>query len=775
MNRFILLIAFLSIYLTSFSQSTGAVTLTTSWTNASGNQTSTLYAYVPTDYNSANTYSLIIGFPGQGYSYQEWGQQVLSSYGELREYMDSYYGNVIVVSPVAPSFPDPNGSYGNDALDYGIIEAVTQKMSEYYNIGDVYVQGFSVGGRIAVHQALHSAANIKGLIAHSPAVCDETIEFANSTGLLACTTANDQVGSDPNWGEKAFAPGCYQNPNDVSQSFWGRANYVKDEINTYGGDAIYVVNPYVGHAVPSQTQVKQCWDHVSQVISTTDPVANFTASSTNIYVGESVTFTDASQEGSSALTSWEWTFEGGTPSSYTGQTPPAITYNTVGTYTVELTVTNSDGYTDTKTVTNYITVSEEPLGAWIEQASGFSTPSRGITNFSIVDANTIWALAYDGSGNNANVQEFTKTTNGGDSWGPGTIDVGNSTLGIAMIHARSATKAYIAAYKTNTGTQGIYVTTDGGSTWTRQTSADYQSSTSFTNVVYFWNDNDGFCMGDPVNGEFELYTTTNGGSTWTAVNGDNIPNPLSGEYGYTGQYDAVGNDIWFTTNKGRLYHSSDKGYTWTVSQTPVSDFGGQTVSAVFDFKDSNNGIIIDNSGNVYKTTDGGQNWTSVSITGNVFTLGVDWIDGTNTIFSAGGNPAGSSYSTDGGMTWTTIDSEQHIGVEFLNENVGFSGYFNTDATTQGIWKWQPNTPTNVSTTDLSTDINIYPNPTKEKITVTNVNNAYISIFDLSGRLLLSKSANSNNVIFNLSSLNTGTYILKIVNKNNVTVRKIIKK
>ena len=120
---------------------------------------------------------------------------------------------------------------------------------------------------------------------------------------------------------------------------------------------------------------------------------------------------------------------------------------------------------------------------WVEQATGFATASRGIRNISIVDANTVWACAYDGSGSNANVQEFTKTVDGGGTWTPGTIDVGNTTLGIAMIHGRSATKAYVVAFDQGAGTQGIYVTEDGGVTWSRQTTADYQGSTSFSNVV----------------------------------------------------------------------------------------------------------------------------------------------------------------------------------------------------------------------------------------------------------------------------------------------------
>ena len=50
-------------------------------------------------------------------------------------------------------------------------------------------------------------------------------------------------------------------------------------------------------------------------------------------------------------------------------------------------------------------------------------------------------------------------------------------------------------------------------------------SSSFANVVYFWDENTGFAQGDPINGEFELYVTENGGDNWTT--GSRIKYPKS--------------------------------------------------------------------------------------------------------------------------------------------------------------------------------------------------------------------------------------------------------
>jgi len=90
--------------------------------------------------------------------------------------------------------------------------------------------------------------------------------------------------------------------------------------------------------------------------ATEPPVAEFSANPTSQTAGNTVTFTDQS---SNFPTSWSWSFPGGTPSSSTERNP-VITYNTPGTYNVELTVSNAIG-SDTETKENYITITEVPI------------------------------------------------------------------------------------------------------------------------------------------------------------------------------------------------------------------------------------------------------------------------------------------------------------------------------------------------------------------------------------------------------------------------------
>ena len=92
--------------------------------------------------------------------------------------------------------------------------------------------------------------------------------------------------------------------------------------------------------------------------------ANFVGYPTNINVGQNVDFYDFSTGG---ITSWEWTFEGGTPSTSTEQNP-VVFYDTPGAFDVTLMV--GDGNTtNTMTKTDYITV---------DYITGISEPSASL-------------------------------------------------------------------------------------------------------------------------------------------------------------------------------------------------------------------------------------------------------------------------------------------------------------------------------------------------------------------------------------------------------------
>lgn len=83
------------------------------------------------------------------------------------------------------------------------------------------------------------------------------------------------------------------------------------------------------------------------------PEADFTANNTTVFTGGFVLFSDASLN---LPVSWEWTFEGGEPASSTEQNPN-VAYNSAGTYSVKLKVSNEAGQ-DSIVKNSYITVTE---------------------------------------------------------------------------------------------------------------------------------------------------------------------------------------------------------------------------------------------------------------------------------------------------------------------------------------------------------------------------------------------------------------------------------
>jgi len=331
---------------------------------------------------------------------------------------------------------------------------------------------------------------------------------------------------------------------------------------------------------------------------------------------------------------------------------------------------------------------------WEEQASGFWEPNRGIHYMHAVDENIVWAVGYDGTTANQPVQEFTRTINGGEDWEADVISGAPSDGDTAMIFALDENIAWVPIHS---GTpQGIWKTSNGGDTWIHQTTAAFNGSGAFPNIVHFWNETHGWCQGDPVDGYYEMYTTTDGGNNWVRVPEENIPAPLPGEMGTVGYYDVVNDTVWFGTQSGgRVFKSTDNGYTWTVATTPFD--AGAYVD--IRFKDENNGIAMDKNFEVpdlAETSDGGSTWTALAYNGVCYGADFDYVPGSNnTYVSTGVNYLsiyGASYSYDGGhnwVKWSEMENIQLFGTTWVEGMIGWAGTFNEDEETGGVYKHTP--------------------------------------------------------------------------------------
>lgn len=440
------------------------------------------------------------------------------------------------------------------------------------------------------------------------------------------------------------------------------------------------------------------------------------------------------------------------------------------------------------------------IAEWKTQASGFQTTLRSINYISAVDSNVVWAIAWDGIDNMfAPCQDFTRTTDGGDTWISGTIP-NCEDLTLSMICAIDAEKAYVAMYKmSGNDPQGIYVTTDGGNTWTHQATAAYNSVYSFTDCVHFFNENDGWCMGDPTPaaGGFEMYTTNNGGTNWIPVPSANMPSPLSGEYGMTGAYSTINDTIWFGTTKGRIFRSIDKGYTWTVSS--VTGMADEWIIPVF--RNGSHGLVHNffnwaPEAIICETFDGGETWDIVNINGPLYQTSLAFVHGTeNTWVSTGGRREqlegkGASVSYDGGHTWTTMpgtEGSNFRNMTWLNNHCGWAGGYNVNDTLGGIFKFigeLPSITTSVQHLEhkYGNLLEVYPNPVSENATIqftlANTDFVSLSVYDITGKHLetiLSEKLTSgkNKTNWNAEGLPSGIYFLRLETNGISETRKLI--
>jgi photosystem II stability/assembly factor-like uncharacterized protein len=294
---------------------------------------------------------------------------------------------------------------------------------------------------------------------------------------------------------------------------------------------------------------------------------------------------------------------------------------------------------------------------WAEQSSGTTAEFRGL---SAAGPKVVWAAGRYGT--------YARSVDGGETWTTGTV-AGALDLFFIDVHAVDADTAYLLGTHFERGLAKIYKTRDGGATWIEQ----YRDSTPgvFFDGMAFWDAESGIGFSDPVADGFLIITTEDGGATWSRVPPQSVPPPLPGEAGFAASGTAIAtygdSSVWIGTgggHVGRVYRSTDRGRTWSVSETPIA---ANSTSGIFGltFWDADNGVAVggdhtrpsDALDNVARTRDGGRTWTPA---GRSQPPGVRW--GVTHISGEGGpiivatGPSGWGYSADVGATWQVGDT-----------------------------------------------------------------------------------------------------------------------
>ncbi|GAA4388023.1 T9SS type A sorting domain-containing protein [Hymenobacter koreensis] len=414
---------------------------------------------------------------------------------------------------------------------------------------------------------------------------------------------------------------------------------------------------------------------------------------------------------------------------------------------------------------------------WALQPLTFSAPDQFPYRFSISNPSTAWTIGfgYDSPGLN----QVARTIDGGQNWSLVTVPgIGPDDV-ISGINALDANTAWISVLDYNGGGR-LLQTTNGGTTWTRKTTTEFAQTDP--NFVHFFNANEGVAMGDlgesaPLN-RLDIYTTTDGGTTWQAAT---APAPISNENGVILAPSVIGNAIWFATDEGRVYRSSDKGRTWNVAALPPS-------GELFDlaFRDLQNGLAmtVDNANvfHLHRTTDGGVTWPEIQYTGDLKTAGIDNVPGTNTYIAVGAGDGrslpGSAYSTDEGATWISLDNlRYHTGVAAFSPTTIWSGAVNSSTGAMGVYKLTTTVlPAKSGATTLA--MQAFPNPSANgliNVQVPQAGDYNVRVTDALGREVVRRRFTdvvSRQLALDLSQQPAGLYTIQVNSKAGVSHLKI---
>ncbi|UBU10164.1 WD40/YVTN/BNR-like repeat-containing protein [Nonomuraea gerenzanensis] len=296
-----------------------------------------------------------------------------------------------------------------------------------------------------------------------------------------------------------------------------------------------------------------------------------------------------------------------------------------------------------------------PRLGWELKETGVTARLRGL---SPVSRHVVWASGSGGT--------VLRTVDGGRTW-QNVSPPDTATLQFRDIEAFDANRAVALSIGAGTDSR-VYRTEDGGRTWAETFRNDEPQA--FYDCMAFFDRRHGLAMSDPVNGRFRILATQDGGRSWQVLPPDGMPEALPGEAGFAASGQCLvaapgGRDAWLASGgaeRARVFHSRDRGHTWTVADTPI--LAGDPARGVFGlaFRDRHRGIAV---GGDYRpeqqspsagavSRDGGASWQPSSTPPPAYRSGVTWLPHFPFAAVAVG-PSGSDVTYSGGRVWESFD------------------------------------------------------------------------------------------------------------------------
>ena len=298
--------------------------------------------------------------------------------------------------------------------------------------------------------------------------------------------------------------------------------------------------------------------------------------------------------------------------------------------------------------------------SWNSQTSGTTSSLRGV---SAVSDTAAWASGAGGV--------WLSTSDGGATWAVGKVP-GAESLDFRGVRAIDPQTVYLVSSGPGDKSR-IYKTTESGAHWTLQfTNPDPKG---FFDAIAFWDANHGMVLGDPVDGQFAIWTTDDGGAHWLRRH---TPAAVANEGAFAASNSCLflmgKREAWFGTGGtscARVYHSKNRGRSWTVAPTPIRHDSASAGIFSLAFSDSRRGIAVggdyakdrEDRQNIAITADGGRTWSVPPgpVPKGFRSAVVHMRD--RKIWLATGT-SGSDYSMDSGKTWKAFDGGSYNAMSF---------------------------------------------------------------------------------------------------------------
>ncbi|MCI4669601.1 MAG: PKD domain-containing protein [Bacteroidia bacterium] len=136
----------------------------------------------------------------------------------------------------------------------------------------------------------------------------------------------------------------------------GNTSTAQNPTHTYTSFGTFPVTLTVENAVG-------CSKSFTDTVTIAPPTPGFSVSDREGCAPLMTMFTDASNSPVDPITSWQWTFPGGTPGTSNAQNP-SVTYNNPGTFSVSLIISTGNGCSDTLTRSRLIRVGTPPVSTF---------------------------------------------------------------------------------------------------------------------------------------------------------------------------------------------------------------------------------------------------------------------------------------------------------------------------------------------------------------------------------------------------------------------------